>query len=486
MENILFDIRKVKIKFLDKEIINIDHLAVHQFDRIGIVGKNGAGKSTLLRLLSGEIEPNSGKINRYTKPGIFKQMENPTEKNADGMLLSKLGISSIGENASGGEQTKLKLAELFSTYYEALLIDEPTTHLDQDGISFIIEQLKHYYGALLLISHDRNLLDELVDTIWEVSDLEVKIYSGNYTAYEAQKKLEIRQQKEAHENYIREKERLEKAVEEKLQKASSMLGNDNKSKQKAKEKPSRLGKSKSKGTSQKGIYRAAKSIEQRIDNLEDVAAIKVENEIVFHQSKALALHNKFPIMAENLSLSVGNKLLLDHVNFQFPLGKKIAITGPNGSGKSTLLHHIQKGGDGLSLSPKVKFGFYDQMSYQFISDETIIQYMRKKFDQPEGFLRSVLHRMLFTGTDLKKQLNNLSGGEIIRLKLCELFLGEYNILLLDEPTNFLDIHALEALEQFILGYEGTVIFISHDKTFINHTADIVFKIDPENKTIYQI
>lgn len=471
------------MNILDKEILNIERLAVHQFDRIGIVGKNGVGKSTLLQLLAGKIEPTSGAIHRYIEPGIFEQLESPNEHNADGKMLSELGISALGKHASGGEQTKLKLAQLFSNYHEALLIDEPTTHLDQNGIMFIIEQLEYYYGALVLVSHDRKLLDKLITTIWEIANGEVNVYNGNYTAYEAQKQLELAQQKEARENYLKEKDRLEKAIDKKIIKAKNMIGTDNKSKEKAREKPSRLGKSKSKGTSQKGIYRAAKAIKQRIENLGEAEEVTEERAIVFRQSKALALHNKLPIMAENLNLSVGDKQLLENVNFQLPLGKKIAITGPNGSGKSSLLHHIAKHGEGLMISPKAKFGIYQQMSYQFTSGETIIQHMTKNFDHNEGFLRSVLHMMLFTGTDLKKKLTDLSGGEIIRLQLCALFLGEYNILLLDEPTNFLDIHALKALEQFILGYEGTVIFVSHDQAFIQNTADLRFEINPETKII---
>lgn len=171
-----------------------------------------------------------------------------------------------------------------------------------------------------------------------------------------------------------------------------------------------------------------------MEKLEEVEAVQVERSIVFHSSKALELHNKFPVMADQLTISAGGKKLLEEVSFQLPLGKKIAITGPNGSGKSTLLQHIRNCGEGLIISPKVKFGYFDQMSYQFSSDETVLQYLKNRSDYEEGFLRSVLHSMRFVGNDIQKKVNILSGGEAIRLQLCHLFLGRYNVLLLDEPN----------------------------------------------------
>lgn len=477
MEKVCFELENIEVTYLDKEILKIDHLAVHQFDCIGIVGKNGAGKSTLLKLLAGAIHPASGKMKQHVDAGYFEQVEAPTSREADPSLLGKLNIPQYAEGLSGGEQTRLKLAQLFTHYYEALLLDEPTTHLDQAGISFLLDELRYYYGTLLLISHDRLILDELVTTIWEVEDGKVKVYAGNYSDYTAQKQLEREQQNQAHEQFIKEKSRLEKAAQEKMQKAEKVAQAGHMSKKEAKAKANRMFETKSKGTSQKALQRAAKAIEHRKEKLQEVEAVKEDRPIVFRQSKALELHNKFPIMADKLTLRVEEKVLLDEVSFQLPLGKKIAITGSNGSGKSTLLHHIVNHGDGLIISPKAKFGYFRQMSYQFTSDETVLEFLKKHSDEyDEGFLRSVLHSMLFVGTDLQKCVKSLSGGEAIRLQLCQLFLGRYNVLLLDEPTNFLDIQAIEALEKFILGYEGTIIFVTHDKKFVVNVADAQYEI----------
>ena len=475
MEQICFEIENLEVTFLDKKIVEIDRLAVYQFDRIGIVGKNGAGKSTLLHLLAGKLYPSSGVVKSYVEPGYFEQMEVSLIE-ADEALLSKLEVPRNTEQLSGGEQPRRKIAQLFTHDYEALLIDEPTTHLDQSGKSFLIEELRYYYGVLIIISHDRTVLDELVTTIWEVDGGKVRVYSGNYSDYMKQKKVEIEQQRQAHEQYIKEKTRLEKAAMEKMKKAEKIAQEGSMSKKEANAKPNKMFMTKSKGTSQKAVQRAAKAIEQRMNKLQEIEEVHEERQIFFRQSQQLALHNKFPIMADRITLQVKNKVLLEEVSFQLPLGKNIAISGDNGSGKSTLLQYIVNHGDGITISPKAKIGFFKQMSYRFVMDENVLQFLKNRSEYDEGFLRSVLHSMQFSGTDLRKSVMSLSGGEAIRLQLCQLFLGEYNILVLDEPTNFLDIHTINALERFISAYEGTILFVSHDQTFINNVADVNYHI----------
>lgn len=198
--------------YLDQEILNIEKLAVHQFDRIGIVGKNGAGKSTLMKLLAGKIRPTNGRIKSHVHFGYFEQVEAPTSTKPDPALLGKLAVPKQSDQLSGGEQTRLKLAQLFSIYEEALLIDEPTTHLDQKGISFLLDELRYYYGALILISHDRAVLDDLVTTIWEVENGKITIYAGNYSDYAYQKQLERDQQSQAYDQYLKEKADLKKLL----------------------------------------------------------------------------------------------------------------------------------------------------------------------------------------------------------------------------------------------------------------------------------
>ncbi|WP_059103179.1 Msr family ABC-F type ribosomal protection protein [Shouchella shacheensis] len=476
MENVCVELENIELSYLDRTVLNIPRLAVHQFDRIGVVGKNGSGKSTLLKLIAGHITPDQGKVNRLIDFAYFDQLELTDEYDANYDLIGKLSIPERAiEKFSGGEQTRLKLARLFSNYHEGLLIDEPTTHLDEEGRKFFLDELAYYYGALVLVSHDRYVLDRLVTKIWEIEDGSITEYPGNYSDYVSQKEFSKAQQQEQHEKYLKEKTRLMKAAEEKMKKADKVTqASKHVSKKEAKAKANKMFMTKSKDTSQKGIQRAAKALEQRVEQLEAVEAPKAENIIRFNQPKSLQLHNKFPIMADQLTLSAGDKLLLDKVRFQFPLGRTIAITGGNGSGKTTLLHHILQRGEGLTISPKAVFGAYEQMDYQFTEDKTVLGYMKEKSDDHHSKIRSVLDKMDFKDNDLEKNVRHLSGGEAIRLVLCQLFLGRYNILVLDEPTNFLDVFCIEALEQFLQGYEGTVLLVSHDRTFIERVSDDVY------------
>lgn len=481
MEKVCIELENIELSFLDQLVLDIPRLAVHQFDRIGIVGKNGAGKSTLLKLIDGQITPDKGLVHRFADFAYFDQLASPVDREVDYDLVGKLAIPQTElENLSGGEQTRLKLAGIFSNYHEGLLLDEPTTHLDAAGTKFFIEELTYYYGALVLVSHDRFVLDQLVTKIWEVDNGRVTEYTGNYSDYVAQKELERKQQQEQHDKYVKEKTRLLKAAEEKMKKADKITqANGHISKKETKAKANKMFMTKSKETSQKAVQRAAKAIEQRVKQLDEVEAPEMERTLHFHQPTDLQLHNKFPIMADRLTLKAGEKILLHEASFQFPLGKTIAITGNNGAGKTTLLRHILNQGEGLVISPKAVIGVYEQMGYQFEKAETVLAYMKERSDYEESMIRSVLHAMNFTGNDIRKNVCDLSGGEAIRLILCQLFLGRYNVLILDEPTNFLDVFCIEALERFLKAYEGTILLVSHDRMFIDRVADWVYVMEQQ-------
>ena len=479
MDKLCLELVDIELSFLDQLVLDIPRLAVHQYDRIGVVGKNGAGKSTLLKLLWGQITPDKGQVNSFVDFAYFDQVLPPGEEDADYELAAKLAVPDTQvESFSGGEQTRLKLAQLFSTYHEGLLMDEPTTHLDSVGTQFFIEELTYYYGALVLVSHDRYVLDKLVTKIWEVEDGCITEYTGNYSDYVAHKELQGKQQQELHEKYVQEKNRLLAAAENKMKKAEKITQANNRiSKTEASAKTNRMFMTKSKGTSQKGVQRAAKAIEQRVEQLEAVEAPDREQTLCFHQPPTLELHNKFPIMLEDVALKAGDKILLDEVNLQVPLGSTLAITGNNGTGKTTLLRHIFQQGEGVTMSPKAVIGSYEQQGYLFETNKSVLAYMEECSDYKQSKIRSVLHAMNFTGNDIRKDVRSLSGGEAIRLSLCQLFLGRYNVLFLDEPTTFLDVFCIQALESFIKAYEGTIVLISHDQVFLDNVADSIYVIE---------
>ncbi|WP_042478028.1 ribosomal protection-like ABC-F family protein [Bacillus ndiopicus] len=482
MEQMQFEIQQLTHSYFDKEILNIPYLAVHQLERIGIVGENGVGKSTLLKLLAGKIPPTTGQVKSFVDAFYMDQIDLQVTNDIDYALQGKLNIKEQHAHLSGGEQTKLKLAELLSTYAPCYLLDEPTSHLDREGIQFLIDELTYYYGTLVIVSHDRMLLDAVVDTIWEVKDGEVHVYAGNYSTYKEQKELERQQQQQAHDAYIKEKGRLEAAAADKMKRAEQMAQAKNMSRKEAKSKPNRMVETKSKATGQKGLHRAAKAMEERVQQLQAVEKPKAERTFHFAHQAITELHNKVPILANDFTLMAGDKLLLERVSFQFRQGQKIAITGTNGCGKSTLLKAIVEGAEGIEISPKVKIGYFKQMSYQFVESQTLLQFMKSQSAYDEGFLRKVLAAMHFTQNDLRKSVCDLSGGEAMRLQLALLFVGDYNMLLLDEPTNFLDITLMEALERFILGYQGTVLIVSHDQAFLKQTATVHYHL-AEHKLI---
>src|SRR5690625_2985658 len=263
MENVCVELEYIELSFLDRMVLSIPRLAIHQFDRIGIVGKNGAGKSSLLKLIAGNLTPDKGNVKRLIDFAYFDQLDSVDATDADYALMSKLSIPKTAiQNFSGGEQTRLKLASLFSNYHEGLLIDEPTTHLDEEGKQFLLDELAYYYGALVLVSHDRYVLDQLVSKIWEIEDGSVTEYTGNYSDYVEQKELSKKQQQEQHEKYLKEKSRLMKAAEVKMKKADKVTQASKRvTKKDAKAKANKMFMTKSKDTSQKGIQRAAKALE---------------------------------------------------------------------------------------------------------------------------------------------------------------------------------------------------------------------------------
>ncbi|WP_161878235.1 ribosomal protection-like ABC-F family protein [Alkalibacterium sp. MB6] len=482
MQELVLELKNIEKSYNGKTILSIDDLKVYQNERIGIVGDNGQGKSTLLKLINQSIEPDKGQVRMLTDFQFYSQIEEETglfRDQVDPEMLSRLNVPKYSTDVfSGGERTRARLARLFSRYTLGMLMDEPTTHLDSEGIQFLIDELTYYYGTLLIVSHDRYFLDQVVETIWEVKDGTVAVYPGNYTEYveqKAQNKLEAERKQEA---VRKEKARLELAVKKKHEQAQKMSKVSHKQKNRN-IRPSRLSSSKQKDTVQKAAHKTAKSIEKRMEQIEDVDLPAVQRTIQFPEVKTVEIHNPYPVMLENVTIIRGDQILLEEVDAQFERGKRIAITGHNGAGKSSLLSHILNKEEGVRLSPKVRFAVYRQMDYKLAESTGILDYLLYESEYSEPLVRAVLNNLGFDQSDTDRAVSNLSGGEATRLAIAKLFTDPSNIIVLDEPTNFIDLSTIEALEHLLRDYKGTVFFTSHDKYFVDRVADQVWEINDQ-------
>ncbi|MDL2310352.1 Msr family ABC-F type ribosomal protection protein [Peptostreptococcaceae bacterium OttesenSCG-928-C18] len=469
----------IRVEYTGRDVLDIDELELYSYDRIGLIGNNGEGKSTLLNILAGGIAPSECKIQRFGEIAYIQQLESiMLEEAYDPAMLSRLGVSGLQKDTmSGGEETRSKIAIALSKQVHALFADEPTCHLDRAGIELLIGHLKSFDGALLIISHDRYFLDKVVDKIWELKDGKITEYWGGYSDYLNQKEVEREQKAKQYEQIKQERERLERAAEEKRNQARQI---DNKQKGTVKknsnESTGRLGHQKSTGSKQKKIYNAALNMERKIEKMGDLSASERIVNIRFRQSKALELHNKFPVVGDNINLKFGERVIFESASFNIPLGAKVALTGGNGTGKTTLLKMVLSNNEMLTISPKAVIGYFAQTGYQFIANQSVISFMQEDCDYQVSEIRGVLASMGFRQNDINKDLSVLSGGEIIKLLLSKMLLGRYNILLMDEPANYLDIFSMEALESMIKNYAGTILFVSHDKKLIDNVADIVYEI----------
>lgn len=478
MNELSVKLKDIDVSFGNKDVLNIEELSAYMNDKIAIIGPNGAGKSTLLKIIAGKFEKFGGSVQSETDFNYFAQIDEvdyEVHDNFNFELLSRLDVPD-NKGLSGGEETKFRLTQALSEYKLGLLLDEPTTHLDQRSVDLLIDELKYYFGTLIFVSHDRHFINSIADKIWEVSEGKVREYAGNYDDYESQKEQERLENERQYQSFNSEKKRLEEAAQKQMEKASKMSGDKNR---KQDIKPDRLSSSKQKDTVQKQAFKAAKSIESRISHLNEVERMDDSKQLKFPLAKTMEIHNKFPIMGQGVTVERGDKVLLDKASFQFPLGHTIAITGNNGSGKSSLLQEIMNNAEGMDISPKVKMESYRQMDYKMFTDEPVIKYLMKQTEFQEPLVRSILQNLGFSQDEVTKPLHNLSGGEATRVSLALMFVKPSNVIILDEPTNFIDLNTIKALETFIGAYQGTILVTSHDKYFVERIADSVYRIDDQ-------
>ncbi|MCM3668784.1 ABC-F type ribosomal protection protein [Mesobacillus maritimus] len=457
---VILEANHLKLSIKDRLLLDVDKLQVGKDDRIGLVGRNGSGKTTLLEVLAGKRDSEGGTV---TARGTLELL--PQLKRTDTVK-------------SGGEVTQEYINQVLAKRPELLMADEPTTHLDKEHIEWFEKKLARWPGALLLVSHDRMFLDKICTKIWELSDGKITEYKGNYSAYAEQKEVERQQHELAYEKYEKKKQQLEAALHTKETKAARATKvPKNKSVESGASKPYFAKK-------QKKLDKAAGAIKTRLEKLEKVEKMREAAPIKMNLHNEESFKGRVVIRVEDVGGKVGQRVLWKPTRFTIKGGEKLAIIGSNGSGKTTLVKKLLEQGAGITVSPAAKIGYFSQNIATLDVNQTIFENVRSSSVQEESFIRTVLARLHFYREDVHKPVSVLSGGERMKVALAKLFVSEVNMLLLDEPTNFLDLESVEALESLLQEYEGSIVFVSHDRRFIEKVATRILEINAQEIQLF--
>ncbi|KYH28209.1 MULTISPECIES: ribosomal protection-like ABC-F family protein [Clostridium] len=478
---LLMECSNIKKYFGDRLILDVKNLKVYSKDRIGIVGVNGVGKTTLINIMCQRLEPDEGWVKLHGRHSYISQLEGPESMNISSEMASKFGIQNIwDENMSGGEKTRFKLAHALSQNTLLLFADEPTSNMDIEGIELMEKSFQEYKGALVLISHDRSFLDKLCNKILELDNGRIKIYSGNYSDYAAQKAREIERAKFEYDEYIKEKKRLQGVIDNTKDKIKSIKGT-----------PKRMGNSEARlhkmgGQKAKAVLeRAVKNIEKRIEHLEVKEKPKKQEVIKLDIKDLNKLHSKVIIEGKNINKRFGKKVILDNAEFAIYNNSKVALIGPNGCGKSTLIKMIMENDKSIKVAKGAKIGYFSQDMSILNEELTIIENVMESSMYDETFARILLARLLFKKEDIDKKISVLSGGERVKVSFAKMMLQDINLLILDEPTNYMDINSLEVVENVLKDYGNTILFVSHDRRLIDSVADNIMTIENHKIKIFK-
>jgi len=438
----ILNISNLSKSYVGQSVLKEVSFHLEEKEKAAIVGINGSGKTTLLRCILGIEEADEGGI-AFSKD---KKMAYLAQQHADMEQEDE-----EYESLSGGQKTKKRLEEILMEKPDLLILDEPTNHLDIGSIQWLEKVLKRYDGAVLLVSHDRYFLDRIVTKVIDLERGKVRMYQGNYSAY-AEKKRQLREAEwKAFQNQQAEIKHQE-AVIEKL-------------KQFNREKSIKRAESREKMLS-------------KVERLEKPEELENEMKLLFSPRES---SGNDVLMAKELGKSYDGKRLFSHGTFSLQKGEHVALIGDNGTGKTTLLKIlnglVQADEGEFRLGSKVKIAYYDQEHAVLNMEKTLFDEIQDSYpDMNNTKVRNVLAAFLFTGDDVYKRIQDLSGGEQGRVSLAKLMLSDANFLILDEPTNHLDIQGKEVLEEAIRNYEGTVLYVSHDRYFINKTATRIIEL----------
>ena len=520
---IILQANKIERSFAGEVLFDNINLQVDERDRIALVGKNGAGKSTLLKILVGEEEPTSGEINKkkdislsYLAQDSRFESENTIydemlhvfddlrrtekqlrqielemgEKSGDDLDKLMSDYDRLSENfrqaggftyeadirailngfkfdesmwqmkiaeLSGGQNTRLALAKMLLEKPNLLVLDEPTNHLDIETIAWLENYLVNYSGALIIVSHDRYFLDKVATITLDLTKHSLDRYVGNYSRFVDLKEQKLATEAKNYEKQQKEIAALEDFVNRNLVRASTT----------------------------KRAQSRRKQLE-KMERLDKPEAGKKSANMTFQSEKT---SGNVVLTVENAAVGYDGEILSEPINLDLRKMNAVAIVGPNGIGKSTFIKSIVdqipfiKGEKRFGAN--VEVGYYDQTQSKLTPSNTVLDELWNDFKlTPEVEIRNRLGAFLFSGDDVKKSVGMLSGGEKARLLLAKLSMENNNFLILDEPTNHLDIDSKEVLENALIDFDGTLLFVSHDRYFINRVATHVLELSEKGSTLY--
>lgn len=524
---IVLQVNQITKSFNGEDILTNVKLEVQDRDRVALVGRNGAGKSTLLKIIAGEMSYDSGEIimpknirlgyleqhagleskltiwdemktifshlinsekelrsleSQMADPSVYEdteayarvaatydelqlafneaggyRFESDIRSILHGMQFFPEDYEKPVQALSGGQKTRLALAKMLLSKPDLLILDEPTNHLDIQTLSFLENYLKNYNGAVLIVSHDRYFLDQVVTFVYEVSRHNVARFVGNYSSYLTQKAKNYELDSKKYEKQQEEKAKLEEFVSKNLARASTTK-----------------------------MAQSRRKVIEKTDWMDSPDGDEKSASFGFTIDRP---SGNDVLRLEEIAVGYPNNTVSSNISFSVYKQDRIALVGPNGVGKSTLLKTIMKqleaAGGKIQYGTNVQFGYYDQEQAALTGNKTALLELWDEWPlMNERDIRNVLGRFLFTGDDVQKTVSTLSGGEKARLALAKLMLLKANTLVLDEPTNHLDLDSKEVLENALLDFPGTIIFVSHDRYFINRIATKVIELASDDATLF--
>ena len=479
MAVLLLEARSIRKSYGERALLNIDHLSLYEGDRVGLVGENGAGKSTLLSILAGEAAPDGGEVRRCAPVAVIRQ-SGDTAQASERRLRAEFRAPDAHPGLSGGEETRRRIAAALSQNAPILMADEPTSDLDLQGVERLRQRLSAHRGALLLISHDRDLLESLCNRVWHLEDGGITDFPGRYSEYQAELARRREFQQFEYDQYRAERARLKAAAQKKAEWAASV-----------RKAPKRMGNSEARLHTREstnavlGLSQAKRTLEDRAERLEKKERPRDLPEIRMTLGAAHPIQAKTALTVRCRALSAGGRTLIAGADFTLPTGSRTALLGENGCGKTTLLRALTgETAEGvrfdgqIRFNPAARFALFDQNHARALRMEwTALENVLADSAASQTDARTVLARLNVKRDDVFKRAGVLSGGEQAKVALAKLMLSDANLLILDEPTNHLDLFTLEALEALLSGYGGTLLFVSHDRAFVGAVATRLLRVE---------